>query len=53
MAKKKKENKELSQMGKLTAGYDKFIKGKETVSGGKKVFIAALNKAATIQPLTK
>ena len=42
MAKKKKE---LTQMEIVTAGYEKFIKGKETINNGKELFDKVISKA--------
>jgi len=42
----KDKKKEKTPMEKLTAGYDKFIKGKETQSRGKDIFDKAIKKAA-------
>lgn len=36
---------EKTPMEKLTQGYEKFIKGKETINDGKKLFERALKKA--------
>ena len=37
---------ELTPMEKLTQGYEKFIKGRELVQGGKDAFNKAIKKAA-------
>ena len=37
--------KKVKSMKELTAGYEKFIKGKETNSNGKALFDKALKKA--------
>jgi len=43
--------KNQTPMEKLTQGYDKFIKGKETNKNGKKAFDKTLKKATPKQPL--
>jgi len=37
-------------MEKLTQGYEKFIKGKDTNSKGKRLFDKAIKKVATTKP---
>lgn len=44
------KSKAKTPMEKLTAGYGKFIKGKEVNSNGKELFEKALKKAATTKP---
>ena len=44
MAKKKKEP---TPMEKLTAGYEKFIKGKEVNTNGRELFNKVIKKAVT------
>jgi len=41
---------EQTQMEKLTQGYEKFIKGKETTNNGKAIFEKVVKKAATPKP---
>jgi hypothetical protein len=41
----KGKKKEKTPMEKLTEGYEKFIKGKETNSKGKAIFEKAIKKA--------
>lgn len=41
----KGKKKEKTEMEKITAGYEQFIKGKETVSDGKKLFEKTIKKA--------
>ena len=42
----KAKKKEATPMEKLTAGYEDFIKGKETVNNGTKVFNTTITKAS-------
>jgi hypothetical protein len=45
----KQSKKELTPMERLTQGYEKFIKGKETNNKGKELFDKAMKKATTKQ----
>lgn len=45
--KEKPKNRELTQMEKLTAGYEDLIKGKELNPDGKQLFEKVIKKAAT------
>lgn len=44
------KKRELTPMEKLTQGYEKFIKGKETKANGKAIFDKVLKKATTTKP---
>lgn len=46
MIKPMKNKKTQTPMGKLTAGYEQFIRSKELKEGGKKLFDNAIKKAA-------
>jgi hypothetical protein len=43
------KKKTVTPMDKLTAGYEKFIKEKETKKNGKVLFDKAIHKAANIK----
>jgi hypothetical protein len=44
------KNKKQTPMEKLTAGYSKFIKGKELNNNGKELFDKVLKKVVTTKP---
>jgi hypothetical protein len=46
----KKINTRQTQMDKLTANYEQFIKGKELSSGSKETFNRAIKKAVKSKP---
>jgi hypothetical protein len=41
----KKDEKDITPMEKLTQGYEKFIKGKETNNNGSQLFSKVISKA--------
>ena len=50
----KGKKKHLTPMEQITAGYEKFIKGKKVNSNGKQIFDSVLKKATTKkQPAAK
>ena len=46
-----KIKKEPSQMDKITAGYEQFIKGKKLNKNGKEIFEKAIKKASKLKQL--